>query len=239
YIKRIKKTPIVVNDSRGFYTSRVFATYVKEGLAMLEEGIPPTIIEYVGKLSGMPVGPLALADEVSIELLHHIVKQTEQDLGITIDEPAARIGKLFVEEYKRFGKKSGKGFYDYSPDGKKSLWNELQTIFPPTKEKLDLEELKTRFLFVQTLEAIRCLEEGVLRSPQDGDVGSILGWGFAPFTGGVMSYVDMYGPIYFVRKAEELTQKYGERFQITQILRRMYDSGKGFYAHWEPTSLSS
>ncbi|MCZ2357405.1 MAG: enoyl-CoA hydratase/isomerase family protein [Bacteroidia bacterium] len=222
YIKKIKKTPIVVNDGRGFFTSRVFATYVKEGIEMLAEGIPPAVIENIGKACGMPVGPLALADEVSLDLLHHIVKQTEKDLGIKIEDAAAKVGELFVEVLKRPGKKSGKGFYEYPENGKKHLWKGLAEHYPQKSEYPDAEILKKRFLHVQALDAARCLAENVLTNTTDGDVGSIMGWGFAPFTGGVMSYINFVGAEKFIQECNQLALQYGKRFEVPEIVHQKF-----------------
>ena len=229
FIKKIKKTPIVVNDGRGFYTSRVFATYVKEGIALLAEGVPPAMIENAGKAAGMPVAPLALADEVSIELLYHIVKQTEKDLGITITDPAAELGRLFVEKLGRLGKKNKKGFYDYPDNGKKKLWDGLKEYYPPKPNAPDYETCKKRLLYVQSLEAVKCLEENILTRPEDGDLGSILGWGFAPFTGGVLSYIEYVGLNEFIQNCQKLEAQFGERFKVPNLLLQMQKENRLFY----------
>lgn len=219
FAKKIGKVPIVVRDSRGFFTSRVFGTYVREGLRMLKEGIPPALIENLGRQAGMPVGPLALADEVSISLMYSILRQTEADLGIALtDDPVSDIGKLFVEELGRPGRKAGKGFYEYPSGGKKHLWHDLARYFPPRAvSPAEYDDLKDRFLYVQVAEAFRTLEEGVLLEKADGDVGSILGWGFAPFTGGVFHFVEWTGRERFRHRMEALTQRYGERFFIKTL----------------------
>ncbi len=220
FAKKIGKVPIVVRDSRGFFTSRVFGTYVREGLRMLKEGIPPALIENLGRQAGMPVGPLALADEVSISLMYSILRQTEADLGITLsDDPVSDIGKLFVEELGRLGRKAGKGFYEYPTDGsKKHLWHGLAQYFPPRAvSPAEYNDLKDRFLYDQVAEAHRTYDEGVLLEKADGDVGSILGWGFAPFTGGVFHFVEWTGKERFRQRMEALTHKYGERFYIQNL----------------------
>lgn len=229
FIKKIKKTPIVVNDGRGFYTSRVFATYVKEGIALLAEGVPASMIENAGKAAGMPVAPLALADEVSIELLYHIVNQTEKDLGIKITDPAAELGRLFVEKLGRLGKKNKKGFYDYPEGGKKKLWQGLTEYYPIKSNHPDYETCKKRLLYVQSIEAVKCLEENILTRPEDGDLGSILGWGFAPFTGGALSYIEYEGLDNFIKNCQELETKYGERFKVPQLLLKMQNENRLFY----------
>ncbi|MCS6896097.1 MAG: 3-hydroxyacyl-CoA dehydrogenase NAD-binding domain-containing protein [Bacteroidia bacterium] len=215
FAKKIGKVPIVVRDSRGFFTSRVFGTYVREGLRMLKEGIPPALIENLGRQAGMPVGPLALADEVSISLMYSILRQTEADLGYALsDDPVSDIGQLFVEKLGRLGRKAGKGFYEYPSDGTpKRLWSELSAYFPPRAvSPNEYADLKDRFLYVQVAEAFRTYAEGVLLEKADGDVGSILGWGFAPFTGGVFHFVEWTGREKFLSRMSYLSDKYGERF---------------------------
>ncbi len=230
YIKRIKKTPIVVNDGRGFFTSRIFSTYVAEGLNMLQEGISPALIENAGKAAGMPVGSLAVADEVSIELMYKINKQTEKDLGKVNEGGEAKVGRLFMEKLDRPGKKAGKGFYEYPKDGgKKYLWPGLVEHFPLAKEQPNVELLKKRLLHYQALNAVKCLEENVLTSPRDGDIGSILGWGFPPYTGGIFSYIDMIGVRQFVEDCKTLATAYGPRFNPPALLEEMAKTGKKFY----------
>ncbi len=217
FVRQIGKTPIVVRDSRGFFTSRVFGTYVREGLRMLLEGVPPALIENLGRKSGMPVGPLALADEVSISLMYQILRQTEADLGRELtDDPVRVIGRLFVEELGRPGRKGGAGFYEYPSEGRtKYLWPELARYFPVKDVAPGLyRDLIDRFLYVQVAEAWRTWQEGILLGQADGDVGSILGWGFAPYTGGVFHFAEYVGWEQFRRRSAELTEKYGERFQV-------------------------
>lgn len=230
YIKKIKKTPIVVNDSRGFYTSRVFATYIKEAIALLAEGVSPSMIENAGKAAGMPVAPLALADEVSIELMHHIVKQTEKDLGITINDPAAELGRLFVEKLGRLGKKNKKGFYDYPESGKKKLWSGITEYYPTKPDAPNFETCKKRLLYIQTIESLKCLEEGVVMKPEDADLGSIFGWGFAPFTGGAISFVEYEGLDNFIHTCRELEKRFGERFRCPEIVLKKQTQKELFYA---------
>jgi 3-hydroxyacyl-CoA dehydrogenase/enoyl-CoA hydratase/3-hydroxybutyryl-CoA epimerase len=181
FVKKIRKTPIVVNDSRGFYTSRVFATYVTEGLTMLAEGVHPAIIENAGKMAGMPVGPLALADEVSMELMHRVRQQTRKDLGDAYKSDGSEpVLQAMVEKLGRIGKKAGKGFYEYPADGKKKLWADLSKHFPvkPEAEQPDVQDVIKRLVYIQSVETARCLEEKVVIDMRDADVGSIMGWGF-------------------------------------------------------------
>ena len=234
YVRKIKKTPIVVNDSRGFYTSRVFSTYIFEGLELLAEGVPAAVIENAGKMAGMPVGPLAVADEVSIELCYKINKQTEADLGIKNESAAIDVVNKFIEELDRPGKKDKKGFYEYPEGAKKFLWPELKNHFPENGNLIDIEEVKRRLLHRQALETVKCFEENVLTKPADADIGSIFGWGFAPYSGGALSYIDWVGVDRFVRECEELAAKYGERFQPTERLKEMAANGEKFHEELKP-----
>jgi 3-hydroxyacyl-CoA dehydrogenase/enoyl-CoA hydratase/3-hydroxybutyryl-CoA epimerase len=230
YIQRIKKTPIVVNDSRGFYTSRCFSTYTAEGMEMLQEGVNPILIENAGKSAGMPVGALDVADAVALDLAYKIMKQTSKDTGEAMEDmPGGKVVIKFNEELDRVGKKAKKGFYEYPEKGKKFLWPGLQEHFPLAETQPNIEDLKKRFLHRQALECIRCLEEGVLRNPTDGDVGSILAWGFAPYTGGAFSYVDAVGIEQFVKDCDELAAQYGARFQVSDKLREMAAKGETFF----------
>jgi 3-hydroxyacyl-CoA dehydrogenase / enoyl-CoA hydratase / 3-hydroxybutyryl-CoA epimerase len=233
YIKQIRKTPITVNDSRGFYTSRVFGTYVSEGLTLLAEGVSPALIDNAGRIAGMPVGPLALADEVSLDLMAKVRRQTKADLGAAYEGNAKSeaLIDLMVEKLGRLGKKVGKGFYDYPTDGgKKRLWPGLATHFPPAAEQPDLDEVKRRLLYVQSIETARCLEENVVIDPRDADVGAILGWGFPPFLGGTVSQIQTVGAARFVAECDRLAQRHGKRFAPPKLLRDMAASGRDFYA---------
>ncbi|MBT9599552.1 MAG: 3-hydroxyacyl-CoA dehydrogenase, partial [Vitreoscilla sp.] len=215
YVLQIGKTPIVVNDSRGFYTSRVFATYVMEGLAMLKEGVHPRHIEMAGLKAGMPMPPLALQDEVSLSLGVHVADQTRRDLAAEgkpyVEHPGEPVMRQLCA-LGRVGKKAGQGFYDWS-DGDKTLWPGLAQMFPVAAEQPGQQDLIDRLMFAQANEAARCLQEGVLRSVADGNVGSVLGWGFAPFQGGALQYVNSVGPARFVVRARELAARHGPRFE--------------------------
>ncbi len=215
FVLQIGKTPIVVNDSRGFYTSRVFATYVMEGITMLREGVHPRHIEAAGLQAGMPMPPLALQDEVSLSLSLHVAEQTKKDMAAEGRPYTEHPGMAVIRqlcEIGRIGRKAGQGFYDYGDDGKR-LWPGLFDMFPPAAEQPPQRELIDRLLFVQANEAARCLEEGVLRSVADGNIGSIFGWGFAPFHGGALQFIDAMGPGYFVARARQLAAAYGARFE--------------------------
>ncbi len=229
YVQQIRKTPIVVNDSRGFYTSRVFGTYVGEGVALLAEGQNPRAIEVAGLQAGMPVGPLALQDEVSLSLALHVMTQTRKDMGADYPEPPSEAPmRKMVEELGREGKKSGKGFYDYPEGGKKKLWPGLAEHFPPAAEKLSQQEMIDRMIFAQVNETARCVEEGVVRKTGDGNIGSIFGWGFAPHQGGTLQFVNAYGVEKFVARSRELAAKYGKRFEPAAILVKMAETGESF-----------
>lgn len=233
YVLKIKKTPIVVNDSRGFYTSRCFATYVSEGLEMLVEGIAPAIIDNVGRATGMPRGPLELNDDVALDLSYKVREQTRKDLGDAYKGgPVDDLIKHMVADLGRFGRKNGKGFYDYSADGTKRLWPGLADLCPVKTASADpamVEDLRTRFLYRQAVEAARCMEENVATSAREADVGAILGWGFAPWSGGPLSLIDGVGIGKFVETCDRLTQKYGARFAPPRLLRDMAARGEGFY----------
>jgi 3-hydroxyacyl-CoA dehydrogenase/enoyl-CoA hydratase/3-hydroxybutyryl-CoA epimerase len=230
YVQRIKKTPIVVNDSRGFYTSRVFATYTGEGMRMLAEGITPALIENAGKMTSMPMPPLALSDEVALDLIYKIGKQTAKDMGAAYKpSPIDPMIEKLVVQLGRLGKKAGKGFYDYPADGKKHLWSGLAELAPRAAEQPSVDELKKRFLYIQALETARCTEENVLTAPEDADVGAILGWGFAPWSGGPLSLIDTVGLKTFVAECDRMAQAYGPRFAPNALLRQMADKGETFY----------
>jgi 3-hydroxyacyl-CoA dehydrogenase/enoyl-CoA hydratase/3-hydroxybutyryl-CoA epimerase len=220
YIRQIRKTPIVVNDSRGFYTSRVFSTYVREGMELLKEGVKPALIENAAKMAGMPVGPLAVHDEVTIELSYKIMKQTAADLGDDfVATGADDVIRHFVEDLDRKGKRYGKGFYEYPKDGKKYLWPGLAEEYPSAAEQPSVESIKERLLHMQALESARCFEENVITNAAEGDIGSIFGWGFPPWTGGTLSYIDTIGVSRFVADCERLASEHGPRFAPSDWLR--------------------
>jgi 3-hydroxyacyl-CoA dehydrogenase/enoyl-CoA hydratase/3-hydroxybutyryl-CoA epimerase len=230
YVQQIRKTPIVVNDSRGFYTSRVFSTFTSEGIMMLAEGVQPALIENAAKMAGMPVGALAVTDEVTLELAHKIGKETAAALGREYPADASQqaVCKM-VEELDRKGKRYGKGFYDYPEGARKHLWPGLAEHFPVAGEQPTAAELKKRFLNIQALETARCIEEGVLTHPEDADVGSIFGWGFPPYTGGTLSYIDTIGIREFVADCDRMADAYGERFEVSDWLRERAENGQDFY----------
>jgi 3-hydroxyacyl-CoA dehydrogenase/enoyl-CoA hydratase/3-hydroxybutyryl-CoA epimerase len=244
YVRQIKKTPIVVNDSRGFFANRCVLRYIAEGYEMLLEGVPPAMIENAGKMAGMPVGPLSLNDEIAIDLALKIIKATESDLGPQAIEQAQKNLLIeMVEKRGRLGRKNGKGFYDYPEKGKgqKRLWPELKTLQPKhlDPDTIDVNELKQRFLAVQAVEAARTVEDHVITDPREADVGSILGFGFAPFTGGTLSYIDFMGTKVFVELCQKLEKKFGSRFTPPKLLLEMAAKGETFYVRFAPKKLAA
>jgi 3-hydroxyacyl-CoA dehydrogenase/enoyl-CoA hydratase/3-hydroxybutyryl-CoA epimerase len=236
YVLKIKKTPIVVNDSRGFYTSRCFGTFVTEGLEMLTDGIAPAIIDNVGRATGMPRGPLEMNDDVALDLAYKVREATKKDMGDQyVAGPVDTLISKMVVDLGRYGRKNGKGFYDYPADGAKRLWPGLSDLVPVKTADADkalIEEIRTRLLYRQAVEAARCFEEGVVTDPRDADVGAILGWGFAPWTGGPISLIDSVGAKAFVETCDKLTEKYGSRFAPPKLLREMAASGETFYGRF-------
>jgi 3-hydroxyacyl-CoA dehydrogenase/enoyl-CoA hydratase/3-hydroxybutyryl-CoA epimerase len=237
FVRTIRKTPIVVNDTRGFFANRCVLNYIQEGHLMFMEGVPAPMIENVARMAGMPVGPLSLNDEVALDLGWKILKATEADLGPQAINPQQKwLLEELVEKRGRLGRKNGKGFYDYPQGSPKRLWEglaELQgkKLDPDT---IDIVELKHRFLAVQSLEAARCVEEGVITDVREADVGSILGFGFAPFTGGTLSYIDMMGTQRFVDMCSALEKKYGMRFRPPALLLDMAQKSDTFYGRFAP-----
>jgi len=235
YVSQIRKTPIVVNDSRGFFTSRTFGTYVQEGYAMVQEGINPALIENAGRMVGMPVGPLAVGDEVAIDLSYKVGMATQKALGDAyVKSPADDFVTKMVIELERFGRKNGKGAYDYPEGGKKHLWPGLAEHFPLAADQPGVAEVKTRLIVRQAVEAARCFEEKVLIDASSGDVGAIFGIGFPPYTGGPFSYIDTMGVAEFVALADRLAADYGTRFTPPQMLRDMAAKGETFYRPGSP-----
>ncbi|HET7716098.1 MAG TPA: 3-hydroxyacyl-CoA dehydrogenase family protein, partial [Bauldia sp.] len=241
FVRAIRKTPIVVNDSRGFYTSRVVTTYIAEGHLMLTEGVPAAMIENAARMAGMPVGPLALNDEVAIDLSLRIMDATRKDLGAeAVPDEAYRLIETMVAKHGRHGRKNGKGFYDYpdDPSGKKRLWRGLADLYPPVRDPdaIDVGALKQRFLGIMALETARCFEEKVLTDVREADVGSILGFGFPPFTGGTLSYIDFMGAKAFVERLGRLSKHHGPRFRPNRLLRDLARTGDTFYRRFGPAA---
>jgi 3-hydroxyacyl-CoA dehydrogenase/enoyl-CoA hydratase/3-hydroxybutyryl-CoA epimerase len=232
YVMQIKKTPIVVNDSRGFFTSRVFGTFTNEGIAMLGEGVSAAMIETEARKAGMPVGPLAISDEVSMSLMNHIRQQAIKDLSeegkAIAQHPAYAVIELMLNEYKRPGKAAGGGFYEYPVGGKKHLWPELKRRFEQADAQIAAEDVRDRILFIQAIETVRCVEEGVLTSVADANIGSIFGIGFAAWTGGALQFINQYGIKDFVARAHYLAEQYGERFLPPALLLEKAAKGERF-----------
>ena len=228
FVQAIGKTPIVVNDRRGFYTSRVFGTYITEGMVMLADGIKPALIENAGKRSGMPMPPLALADEVGLKLMYQVGVQTQADLGDDApNNPSTPVLEALVMKADRGGKRTGAGFYDYGDD--RRLWSGLGALYPVSAQQPTAPDLVERFLYTQALEAARCMDLGVLNAAEDADVGAVMGWGFAPYTGGPLSYIDGIGLQVFVDRADALAKAHGPRFEPPGLLRTMAAEGRSFY----------
>jgi 3-hydroxyacyl-CoA dehydrogenase / enoyl-CoA hydratase / 3-hydroxybutyryl-CoA epimerase len=232
FVRAIKKTPIVVNDCRGFYVNRCVGNYMVEAHAMVMEGVPPAMIENAAKMAGMPVGPLALNDEVGIDLSWRILQAAKTDLGANAVNPAQeKLIEAMAAEEGRFGRKNGKGFYDYPTNGPKSLWPGLSKIVGKRLDPdvISIKDLKDRFLFTVALEAVRCMEEGIVTDPREADVGSILGFGYAPYSGGAVSFIDDMGLKAFVARAKELAAEYGSQFEPGAKLVQMAERGETFY----------
>ena len=223
FARQIKKIPIVVNDSVGFYTSRVFSTYLDEGCRLLTEGVDPVYVDQMGKYVGMPVGPLGVHDEVSQKLIYTMGK-TQKSLGVYCTKydssVAMEVATTLVSKYERGGRHHGGGFYDYSAQGGKHIWRELYNIYG--KEKFDVEEddVKDRLLFRPVIESLKCLEEGVLRSVSDGNIGSLMGIGAPAWTGGYIQFVNTYGLERFIDRCSQLAMKYGDRFIAPEIVSK-------------------
>jgi 3-hydroxyacyl-CoA dehydrogenase/enoyl-CoA hydratase/3-hydroxybutyryl-CoA epimerase len=232
YVRQIRKTPIVVNDARFFYANRCILPYVNEGVRLLKEGVAPAMIENAAKLVGMPLGPLQLTDETSLDLGAKIARATKAAMGDAYDDGADDIIFTMVEQ-GRLGRKSKAGFYAYDEAGKRlGLWAGLSDLAPVAETQPDLTEVQHRLLFAQVLEAVRALEEGVLTDIREGDVGAILGWGFAPWSGGPFSWLDMLGAAYAAERCDALEAAHGDRFACPALLREMAEKGQTFYGRF-------
>ena len=230
YVRQIRKTPIVVNDARFFYANRCIIPYINEGIRMVAEGVEPALIENAAKLVGMPLGPLQLVDETSIDLGVKIAKATKAAMGDAYPDGAVDEVLFWMADEGRLGRKTAAGFYAYDEKGKRQgLWTGLAAKYPVADEQPDLHTVQHRLLFAQVLEAVRALEEGVLEDIREGDVGAILGWGFAPWSGGPFSWLDIIGTPYAAEVCDQLTETYGDRFACPALLREMADKGQEFY----------
>ncbi len=242
FVRAIGKTPIVVNDARGFYANRSVMAYLLEAHLLLTEGIPAAMIENLALQAGMPVGPLALTDEIAVDLAWKIVQATKADLGEAAIHPAQeKLLHVMVVEQQRLGRKNGKGFYDYEGRNKQ-LWPGLAELVPQISDpdlidQIDRQDICNRLLVIQALEAARCFEEGVVTDVREADVGSILGFGFAPFTGGTLSYIDTMGTAAFIDLCDRLAEKHGPRFAPNTLLRDLAAGNETFYGRFaDPTA---
>ncbi|MCA0960822.1 3-hydroxyacyl-CoA dehydrogenase NAD-binding domain-containing protein [Salipiger bermudensis] len=230
FVRQIRKTPIVVNDARFFYANRCIIPYINEGIRMVAEGVDPALIENAAKLVGMPLGPLQLVDETSIDLGVKIAKATKAAMGDAYPDGAVDEVVFWMADEGRLGRKANAGFYDYDDKGKRQLlWEGLAAKYPVADDQPSLTEVQHRLLFVQVLEAVRALEEGVLEDIREGDVGAILGWGFAPWSGGPFSWLDMLGAPYAAERCGQLAEAHGARFACPDLLREMAEEGDEFY----------
>ncbi|MEE9589566.1 MAG: 3-hydroxyacyl-CoA dehydrogenase family protein, partial [Hyphomicrobiaceae bacterium] len=235
YVRQIRKTPIVVNDARYFYANRCFIRYLEEAHHMLAEGVKPALIENSARMIGMPIGPLALNDETALDLGQRIRHATKAALGAAYEEHPAEAGlDRMVDELGRLGRKAKKGFYDYPENGKKRLWPGLAEIYPLAQPQPAVEELKLRYLTIQAIEAVRALAENVVTDVREADIGAIFGWGFAPWSGGPISYIDTRGPAQVIADCEVLADTFGERFEVPALLRDIADKGETFYGRFAP-----
>ncbi|ACY14208.1 3-hydroxyacyl-CoA dehydrogenase NAD-binding domain-containing protein [Haliangium ochraceum] len=230
FAAQLGKTPILVNDGPAFYTTRVFSTFIDEGTCMLSEGVAPALIENAARRAGMPVGPLAEFDEVSLELSAKIIAQARAD-GLSAERTRADAAPVIATmmELGRRGRRYGAGFYEYPEAGKKYLWPGLGEHFPVSAEQPSVDELETRFLTIQALEAVRCVEDGVIASAAEADLGAVLGFGYPTWTGGTLSYVDMRGHARFIADCERFTERYGPRYEPSAWLRAHAETGQLFH----------
>lgn len=221
FVKKIRKTPIIVKDDWGFYAARVRNTYILEGITMLQEGFPPALIENLGRQTGMPQGALAIADDLGLDMVLKYEKQAADNYGAKyLQHPAVNVLEQMLQELERPGKRKRKGFYEYQ-DSNKQLWPELQEHFPPNKPNASREEVTERFLFAQVLEAIWCLQEGVIGSVEEANLGSIYGWGFPAFKGGVIQYINDYGADTFIKRCKTYEETHGPRFKAPKKLKKI------------------
>ena len=228
FASQIKKTPIVVNDSPGFYTTRVFVKYPFEGMAMLSEGIKVTSIENAGKKAGYPVGPLALSDEVNIALIGRIRKQILIYDKKNLSGPWDKVIDVMVTNLNREGRSGNGGFYDYPKNEKKHIWRNLENHFPVSTTEIPEKDIIDRLLFTQIIEAISCYEKNIITSAKDANTGSILGLGFPSDSGGILQFVNNYGVLKFIDRSLQLTERYGKRFTPPRLLNEMAKTKKDF-----------
>ncbi|WP_170581295.1 3-hydroxyacyl-CoA dehydrogenase NAD-binding domain-containing protein [Ruegeria arenilitoris] len=240
YVRQIRKTPIVVNDARFFYCNRCIIPYINEGARMITEGVSPVLVDNAARQLGFPVGPVQLTDETSIDLGAKIARATKAAMGDAYPESPADDLIFWMEEQGRLGRKSKAGFFDYDENGKRiGYWKGLQDKYPLAEQQPDLIEVQERLMFAQVLEAVRALEEGVLEDIREGDVGAILAWGFAPWSGGPFSWLDIIGAPYAAERCDQLSEKYGDRFACPPLLREMAEKGQTFYGRFDPEAKAA
>ncbi len=240
YVRQIRKTPIVVNDARFFYANRCIIPYINEGARMITEGVSPILIDNAARQLGFPVGPIQLTDETSIDLGAKIARATKAAMGNAYPESPSDDLIFWMEEQGRLGRKANAGFFDYDEKGKRvEYWKGLQDKYPLAAEQPDLIEVQERLMFAQVLEAVRALEEGVLEDIREGDVGAILGWGFAPWSGGPLSWLDIIGTPYAAERCDQLAEAYGERFACPPLLREMAEKDQSFYGRFNPDAKAA
>ena len=233
FVRQIKKTPIVVNDARFFYANRCIIPYINEGIRMVSEGIPPSMVNNAAQMLGFPVGPIQLVDETSIDLGAKIARATKAAMGQNYPDDCVDEVIFWMEKIGRLGRKSKAGFFDYDDKGKRTgYWSGLKEKYPYSTNQPSLLDVQHRLMFVQVLEAVRALEEGVLMDIREGDVGAILGWGFAPWSGGPLSWLDILGTAYATERCEELCSIYGNRFKPPSLLIEMGKTGEEFYSRF-------
>ena len=240
YVRQIRKTPIVVNDARFFYCNRCIIPYGNEATRMVTEGVAPVLIDNAARQLGFPVGPIQLGDETSIDLAAKITRATKEAMGN--EYPASEADDLvfWMEEEGRLGRKAKAGYFDYDEKGKRlGYWKGIHDKYPLADEQPDLIEIQERLMFAQVLEAVRALEEGVLEDIREGDVGAVLAWGFAPWSGGPFSWLDIIGTPYAAERCDQLEAKFGERFKCPDLLREMAAKNQTFYGRFSPEAKAA
>jgi 3-hydroxyacyl-CoA dehydrogenase/enoyl-CoA hydratase/3-hydroxybutyryl-CoA epimerase len=240
YVRQIRKTPIVVNDARFFYANRCIIPYINEGMRLVAEGVSPALVDNAARMLGFPVGPLQLIDETSIDLGAKIARATKAAMGNAYPDGAVDDVVFWMEDEGRIGRKAKAGFFSYDDAGKRlGYWEGLADKYPLLEQQPDLVDVQHRLMFVQVLEAVRALQEGVLMDIREGDVGAILGWGFAPWSGGPMSWLDILGTPYAASRCDDLQAAYGDRFACPDLLREMAEKGQSFYKRFDPSKAAA
>ncbi len=240
YVRQIRKTPIVVNDARFFYCNRCILPYINEGLRMITEGVSPVLVDNAARQLGFPVGPIQLCDETSIDLGAKIARATKAAMGDEYPDSPADDLIFWLEDEGRLGRKASAGFFDYDAKGKRTeYWKGMQEKYPLAEDQPSLTEVQERLMFAQVLESVRALEEGVLEDIREGDVGAVLAWGFAPWSGGPLSWLDIIGTPYAAERCDQLTEAYGDRFTCPPLLREMAQKGQSFYGRFDPEKASA